>query len=180
MEGTEMSTKLRAAIIGSTGYGGVELIRLLLTHPHVAITSVISSSSAGAPIADGYPHLNQILTDKLDAVDVDLIRDKADVVFLATPHGVASELAPKLYDAGLKVIDISGDFRLTSGDVYEAWYKHKPADSAYVEKAVYGLAEVFGEEVKGATFISNPGCYPTATLLGLAPLAANGLSLIHI
>ncbi|CAG7633805.1 N-acetyl-gamma-glutamyl-phosphate reductase [Paenibacillus solanacearum] len=169
-----MSTKLRAAIIGSTGYGGVELIRLLLMHPNVAITSVISSSSAGAPIADGYPHLNQILTDKLDAVDVDLIREKADVVFLATPHGVATELAPKLYDAGLKVIDISGDFRLKSGEVYEAWYKHKPADAAYVEKAVYGLAEVFGEEVKGASFISNPGCYPTATLLGLAPLAASG------
>ncbi|MDQ1911308.1 N-acetyl-gamma-glutamyl-phosphate reductase [Paenibacillus sp. GD4] len=168
------TTTLRAAIIGSTGYGGVELIRLLLAHPHVAITSVISSSSAGAPIADGYPHLNQILTDRLDAIDVELIRGKADVVFLATPHGVASELAPKFLDAGLKVIDISGDFRLTNGETYEQWYKHKPADPAYVERAVYGLAEVFGEEVHGAEFISNPGCYPTATLLGLAPLAANG------
>lgn len=170
-----MSTKLRAAIIGSTGYGGVELIRLLLAHPHVAITSVISSSSAGAPIADGYPHLNQILTDKLDAVDVDLIREKADVVFLATPHGVSTELSPKLVDAGMKVIDISGDFRLKSGRDYETWYKHKPADPAYIEKAVYGLAEVFADEVRGAEFISNPGCYPTATLLGLAPIAASGL-----
>ncbi|TVY09347.1 N-acetyl-gamma-glutamyl-phosphate reductase [Paenibacillus cremeus] len=169
-----MSTKLRAAIVGSTGYGGVELIRLLLTHPNVAITSVISSSSAGAPIADGFPHLNQIMTDTLDAVDVELIRGKADVVFLATPHGVAAELAPKFLDAGMKVIDISGDFRLTSGEVYEKWYKHKPADPAYVEKAVYGLCEVFGEEVRGAEFISNPGCFPTATLLGLAPLAAKG------
>ncbi|MBP1157779.1 MULTISPECIES: N-acetyl-gamma-glutamyl-phosphate reductase [unclassified Paenibacillus] len=170
-----MSTKLRAAIIGSTGYGGVELIRLLLAHPHVAITSVISSSSAGAPIADGYPHLNQILTDKLDAVDVDLIREKADVVFLATPHGVSTELSPKLVDAGMKVIDISGDFRLKSGRDYETWYKHKPADPAYIEKAVYGLAEVFADEVRDAEFISNPGCYPTATLLGLAPIAASGL-----
>ncbi|CRF28734.1 N-acetyl-gamma-glutamyl-phosphate reductase ArgC [Mycobacterium tuberculosis] len=169
-----MSTKLRAAIIGSTGYGGVELIRLLLAHPHVAIASVISSSSAGAPIADGYPHLNQILTDKLDAVDVDLIREKADVVFLATPHGVSTELSPKLIDAGMKVIDISGDFRLKSGKDYETWYKHKPADPAYLAKAVYGLAEVFADEVKGAEFISNPGCYPTATLLGLAPIAASG------
>ncbi|GAB7055683.1 MULTISPECIES: N-acetyl-gamma-glutamyl-phosphate reductase [unclassified Paenibacillus] len=169
-----MSTKLRAAIVGSTGYGGVELIRLLLAHPHVAITSVISSSNAGASIADGYPHLNQILTDKLDAVDVDLIREKADVVFLATPHGVSTELSPKLIDAGLKVIDISGDFRLKSGRDYEAWYKHKAADPAYIAKAVYGLAEVFADEIRGAEFISNPGCYPTATLLGLAPIAASG------
>ncbi|MFB0846182.1 N-acetyl-gamma-glutamyl-phosphate reductase [Paenibacillus oleatilyticus] len=169
-----MTTKLRAAIVGSTGYGGVELIRLLLAHPNVEITSVISSSSAGAPIADGYPHLNQILTDRLDAVDVALIRSKADVVFLATPHGVSTELSPKLLDAGLKVIDISGDFRLQSGDVYETWYKHKPADPEYLKRAVYGLCEVFGEEVRGKDFISNPGCYPTATLLGLAPLAASG------
>jgi N-acetyl-gamma-glutamyl-phosphate reductase len=169
-----MSTKLRAAIIGSTGYGGVELIRLLLTHPHVEITSVISSSSAGVPIADGFPHLNQILLDKLDGIDIELMKQKADVVFLATPHGVAAELAPKILDAGLKVIDISGDFRLKSGEVYEQWYKHKPADPTYVEKAVYGLSEVFGEEVKSTDFISNPGCFPTATLLGLVPLVQNG------
>lgn len=169
-----MSTKMRAAIIGSTGYGGVELIRLLLTHPQVEIASVVSSSSAGAPIADGFPHLNQIVTDRLDAVDVGLLKEKADVVFLATPHGVSAETAPKLLDAGLKVIDLSGDFRLSSGDVYEQWYKHKPADAAYLNKAVYGLAEVYGDEVRGRDFISNPGCYPTATLLGLVPMLANG------
>ncbi|MFD0680822.1 MULTISPECIES: N-acetyl-gamma-glutamyl-phosphate reductase [unclassified Paenibacillus] len=169
-----MSTKLRAAIIGSTGYGGVELIRLLLSHPNVEITSVISSSSAGAPIADGYPHLNQIMLDKLDGIDIDEIKQKADVVFIAAPHGVAIELAPKLLDAGLKVIDISGDFRLQSGEVYEKWYKHKAADPAYVEKAVYGLSEVFADEVRGSDFISNPGCFPTATLLGLVPLISNG------
>ncbi|SFL89938.1 N-acetyl-gamma-glutamyl-phosphate reductase [Paenibacillus sp. 1_12] len=169
-----MSTKLRAAIIGATGYGGVELIRLLLTHPNVEITSVMSSSNAGAPLADGYPHLNQIVVDNLDAIDVELIKQKSDVVFLAAPHGVASGLAPQLIDAGLKVIDVSGDFRLQSGETYEQWYKHKPADPAYLAKAVYGLAEVFGEEVKGSTFISNPGCYPTATLLGLAPIVKQG------
>ncbi|WP_281883003.1 N-acetyl-gamma-glutamyl-phosphate reductase [Paenibacillus sp. YYML68] len=168
-----MSTKVRAAIVGSTGYGGVELIRLLLTHPQVEITSVISSSTAGVPIADGYPHLNQIVTDNLDGIDIEVIRSKADVVFLATPHGVSIALSPQLIDAGLKVIDLSGDFRLKEGQVYEEWYKHAPADPAYLEKAVYGLCELFGDEVPGATFISNPGCYPTATILGLAPLAAN-------
>ncbi|NOU95124.1 N-acetyl-gamma-glutamyl-phosphate reductase [Paenibacillus sp. LMG 31456] len=169
-----MSTKFRAAIIGSTGYGGVELIRLLLSHPNVEITSVISSSSAGTPIADGYPHLNQIMLDKLDGIDIDEIKQKSDVVFIAAPHGVAIELAPKLLDAGLKVIDISGDFRLKSGEVYEQWYKHKAADPTYVEKAVYGLSEVFADEVKGTEFVSNPGCFPTATLLGLVPLVSKG------
>lgn len=162
--------KLRAAVVGSTGYGGVELIRLLLRHPYVNITSVISSSSAGAPISDGFPHLSEIMTERLDAVDIPLIRDKADVVFLAAPSGVSAELAPKLLDAGLKVVDLSGDFRLKSGAVYEKWYKHKPAKDAYLAKAVYGLPEVFGDEVKDANFISNPGCYPTAATLGLIPV----------
>ncbi|WFA22423.1 N-acetyl-gamma-glutamyl-phosphate reductase [Paenibacillus mucilaginosus] len=168
-----MMSQVRAAIVGATGYGGAETIRLLLAHPHVAITSVVSSSNAGASIAEGFPHLNGILTDKLDAVDVDLLKEKADVVFLATPHGISSELSPKLLDAGLKVIDISGDFRLKNGEDYEQWYKHKPADPAYIDKAVYGLSEVFGDDVKGTDFVSNPGCYPTATALGLAPLAAH-------
>lgn len=170
-----MSTKIRAAIIGATGYGGVETVRLLLNHPHVEITSVVSSSNPGALLSDSFPHLNEIVTARLDGIDVELLKGKADVVFLATPHGVSAELSPKLLEAGLKVIDISGDFRLKSGDVYEQWYKHKPADPAYLEKAVYGLCEVFGDEVRGAQLIANPGCYPTATTLGLAPLAASGL-----
>lgn len=169
-----MDTRLRVAIVGSTGYGGVELIRFLLRHPKVQITSVISSSSPGAPIADGYPHLSEIMVERLDAVDVDLIKGKADLVFTATPSGVAAELAPKLLDAGLKVIDLSGDFRLKSGALYERWYKHKPAPDEYLARAVYGLAEVFGEEVRGVDFISNPGCYPTAALLGLIPVISEG------
>jgi N-acetyl-gamma-glutamyl-phosphate reductase len=168
------SGAVRAAIVGSTGYGGVELIRLLQAHPLVDITSVVSSSAAGAPIAEGYPHLGEIRTDALDGVDVPLMKEKADVVFLATPHGVAAKLVPQLLEAGLKVIDLSGDFRLRSAAEYEAWYKHAPADEAYLAKAVYGLSEVYGERVRGADFISNPGCYPTATLLGLVPAVAEG------
>jgi N-acetyl-gamma-glutamyl-phosphate reductase len=168
------SNSIRVAIVGSTGYGGVELIRLLLQHPYVHITSVISSSSAGEPIAAGYPHLSEIMTDTLDGVDPELIREKADLVFTATPSGVSAGLAPKLLDAGLKVIDLSGDFRLKSGALYEQWYKHKPADEAYLNRAVYGLSEVFGDEVKGAEFISNPGCYTTTSLLGLIPALKEG------
>ncbi|MEX2416354.1 MAG: N-acetyl-gamma-glutamyl-phosphate reductase [Paenibacillaceae bacterium] len=165
-----MNSKLRVAIIGSTGYGGVELIRLLLQHPNVTITSVISSSQAGAPIADGFPHLSEIVVDTLDGIDIELISSKADVVFAATPHGVSSQLVPQLLDAGLKVIDLSGDFRLKSGATYEQWYKQQTAQAELLEQAVYGLAEVKADNVKKATFISNPGCYPTAALLGLIPI----------
>ncbi|WP_438447370.1 N-acetyl-gamma-glutamyl-phosphate reductase [Gorillibacterium sp. sgz5001074] len=168
------ATPCRVAIVGSTGYGGVELIRLILQHPLARITSVISSSTSGVPVSDGYPHLNEIIVDKLDAVDVGLIKEKADVVFTATPSGISAKLAPQLLDAGLKVIDLSGDFRLKSGELYEQWYKHTPAEAAYLEQAVYGLAEVYGDDVKGVPFISNPGCYPTATLLGLIPAVKAG------
>lgn len=165
---------IRVAIVGSTGYGGVELIRILLQHPNVAITSVISSSTSGVPVSDGYPHLNTIIVDKLDGVDVNLIKEKADLVFTATPSGISAKLAPQLLAAGLKVIDLSGDFRLKSGEVYKTWYKHEPAEAAYLDQAVYGLAEVFGEEVRDVPFISNPGCYPTATLLSLIPALKAG------
>ena len=165
--------KMRVAIVGSTGYGGVELIRLLLQHPQVDVTSVISSSQAGMSIAEAYPHLTAVLMDRLDGLDMELIRGKADVVFTATPHGVSATLVPQLLQAGLKVVDLSGDFRLKDASLYEQWYKHKPAEASYIEKAVYGLPEVFGDDVQeGADFISNPGCYPTATVLGLVPLLA--------
>lgn len=168
------SSIIRAAIVGSTGYGGVELIRLLQSHPKVTVTSFISSSNAGSPIAEGFPHLTEIHTDLLDGIDVELIRSKADVVFLATPHGVSMKLAPDFLAAGLKVIDLSGDFRLKSGDTYREWYKHEPASRADVDRAVYGLAEVYGDRVAGADFISNPGCYSTAALLGLYPAVQAG------
>ena len=169
-----MSTQVNVAIVGSTGYGGVELIRLLEAHPQARVTSVISSSSAGAPIAEGYPHLSEIRTDLLDDVDPETIKSKADVVFLAATPGVASKLAPRMLDAGLKVIDLSGDFRLRSQAVYEEWYKKEPADAATLEKAVFGLPELYADRIRHAELLSNPGCYPTATLLGLIPAVAEG------
>lgn len=161
--------KLKVAIVGSTGYGGVELIRFLLGHPEVEITSVISSSSSGLPITDGFPHLSEIVLHNLEAVDPQAIAEKADVVFTATPSGVSGKLVPELLAAGLKVIDLSGDFRIKDGAVYETWYKHEAPAAELLEQAIYGLAELNGDAVKGSEFISNPGCYPTATLLGLIP-----------
>ncbi|WP_334072131.1 MULTISPECIES: N-acetyl-gamma-glutamyl-phosphate reductase [Paenibacillus] len=166
--------KVKVAIVGSTGYGGVELIRFLLGHPQVEIASVISASSAGAPITEGFPHLSDIVTRPLDGVDPREIAEKADVVFTATPSGVSGKLVPQLLDAGLKVIDLSGDFRIKDGAVYETWYKHEAPKAELLEKAVYGLSEINGAQVKGAGLISNPGCYPTATLLGLIPVLREG------
>ncbi len=169
-----MSAKVKIAIVGSTGYGGVELIRLLASHPLAEVTSVISSSSAGTPITDGYPHLTGIREELLDDVDPAAIKAKADVVFLATPPGVASKLVPQLLEAGLKIIDLSGDFRLKSPALYTEWYKKEAADEAYLQQAVFGLAEIYGDQAVDSPFISNPGCYPTATLLGLIPAVKEG------
>ncbi|QHT63415.1 N-acetyl-gamma-glutamyl-phosphate reductase [Paenibacillus lycopersici] len=170
-----MSTVVKAAIIGATGYGGVELIRLLAGHPQVEVTSVVSSSSAGAPIAEGFPHLLEIQTGMLDDVDPALIKSKADVVFLATPAGVASKIAPSLLAEGLKVIDLSGDHRLKDRAEYETWYKKEAAAQEYLDRAVFGLCEVYGDSVRGADLLSNPGCFPTATLLGLVPAVKAGM-----
>lgn len=171
-----MTDHIRAAVVGSTGYGGVELIRLLLTHPKVTITSVISSSNAGEPLTAGYPHLQEALpVETLDGVDPALIGEKADVVFAATPSGVSGKLVPQLLEqGGLRVIDLSGDFRLKDRAAYEKWYKHEAPPQAPLDQAVYGLTEIYADQVKGAAFVSNPGCYPTATTLGLIPAVEAG------
>lgn len=160
---------MKVAIIGATGYSGAELIRLLRSHREVEITSVLSSSHGGMPLPASFPHLTQIVDQPLDQVDVNLIAEKADIVFTATPSGVSAELVPKLVDAGLTVIDLSGDFRLKDASLYEQWYGKHPAPSKYIDQAVYGLSECFAPQIREARFVSNPGCYPTATILGLAP-----------
>lgn len=172
--GARVNNKLKVAIVGSTGYGGVELIRFFQNHPQVEITSVISSSSSGESIADGFPHLTDVIQRPLDGVDPAEIASRADLVFTATPSGVSAKLVPSLLEAGLKVIDLSGDFRLKDGTVYEEWYKHPAPSASLLEQAVYGMAEVYGDKVKDKNFISNPGCYPTATLLGLIPAVEAG------
>lgn len=163
------NVKVKVAIIGSTGYGGVELIRFLMGHSHVEIVSVISSSSAGEPIADGFPHLSELMVQNLDGVDPQEIAEKADVVFTATPSGVSSKLVPQLLEVGLRVIDLSGDFRIKDRSQYEAWYKHEAAEQKWLDKAIYGLCEINGDLALDSSFISNPGCFSTTSLLGLIP-----------
>ncbi len=164
---------MKAAIIGATGYGGAELIRILHQHPYIEDYTVHSSSQVGIEISDSYPQLNQISPQPLQEIDILKISEKADIVFMATPSGISKELTPDFVDKGVKVIDLSGDFRFKDPGVYESWYKQKAAPNNVLQKAVYGLTELNRDQVREATLIANPGCYPTATILGLYPLLKN-------
>jgi N-acetyl-gamma-glutamyl-phosphate reductase len=168
--------EMRAAIIGGTGYGAVELIRLIQNHPYLEIGTVVSNSQAGSDFSDSYPHLTNIVNQAFQKFDAEKISKENEIVFLATPSGVSSSLAPQLVDKGIKVIDLSGDFRLRSQNEYETWYKHSAPEEKYLSQAVYGLSEIYAEEIKGASLIANPGCYPTATSLGLLPILKANLA----
>lgn len=167
---------MKAAIIGGTGYGSIELIRLINKHPYLEVGSVVSNSQSGSNFNEIYPHLTDIVDQQLEKFEVDRLSEKNDVVFFATPSGVSSKLVQPLVDRGIKCIDLSGDFRLRSGDVYETWYKHTPAEEKYLQQAIYGLSEIYPENIKTANLIANPGCYPTATSLGLIPVLKTNLA----
>lgn len=159
---------VKVAIIGGTGYGAIELVRLLYNHPYAQLVAIVSHSQAGKTLADSYPSTTGIVQIRFDELDIDKLAACAEVVFLATPSGVSSTITPKLIDKGLKCIDLSGDFRLSADD-YAHWYKHDPAPQSHLDKAVYGLAELFADDIKSAQLIANAGCYPTASLLGIVP-----------
>lgn len=162
--------KMKAAIIGGTGYGSMELIRLINKHPNLEIGSVVSNSQAGKSFSEAYPYLTKRIDLSLETLDVDRICEKNDIVFLATPSGISSKLVPLLIEKGIRCIDLSGDLRLRSPEVYESWYKHSPADEKLLSHATYGLSEIYAEKIKASQLIANPGCYPTATILGLIPI----------
>ncbi|WP_139491200.1 N-acetyl-gamma-glutamyl-phosphate reductase [Brevibacillus dissolubilis] len=165
---------VRVGIVGATGYSGVELIRLLSGHPEVHIHRLYSSSSEGTELAAGFPHLQSFPLPALESIDAEKMAEANDVIFLATPAGVSTKLSPALTGAGARVIDLSGDFRLRSGDAYRQWYRKEPAEPKHLAQAVYGLHEWRQEEVAAAKLVANPGCYPTATLLALLPLGLSG------
>ncbi|HEU5141408.1 MAG TPA: N-acetyl-gamma-glutamyl-phosphate reductase [Bacillales bacterium] len=162
-------------IVGATGYGGADLIRIVQNHPMVHNLQLYSSSHAGESIQDSFPHFQRLSRTELKEIDPISMGESLDVVFMATPAGISSELTPKLLAEGLRVIDLSGDFRIKDSEIYEAWYKKKPASTKWIEQSVYGLTEWAKEDVKEARLLANPGCYPTATLLGLLPLVQQSL-----
>ncbi len=166
---------MKVAIIGATGYGGIELIRLLEQHPYFSIASLHSFSQVGECITNVYPHLRNILVHTLQEIDAEEIEKEAEIVFLATPAGVSAELTPKLLAVGLKVIDLSGDFRMKDPLIYEQWYKRAAAKEEVLSEAVYGLSEWKRSEIQNANLIANPGCFATATLLAILPLVRSGM-----
>ncbi|WP_141432822.1 N-acetyl-gamma-glutamyl-phosphate reductase [Bacillus sp. 03113] len=160
---------MKVSVIGTTGYGGVELLRILHTHPIFDIQSLHTTRNE-VPIWTEYPHLFNIIDKTLEGINPQKIAEECDMVFLATPSGVSGKLAEEFLDTDIQVIDLSGDLRLTNVDEYRKWYKKEPASKAIIDKAVYGLSEWNKEKIQQAKWISNPGCYPTAALLGLAPI----------
>lgn len=166
---------MKIGIVGATGYGGTELVRILSHHPHAEECILYSSSGEGNVYSEGYPHLTGLANQKLKPIDMNTIKHEIDIMFLAAPPGVSSELTPKLADAGIPVIDLSGDLRIQEPAEYEKWYKRTAAPKAVIQEAVYGLAELNQQQIQQAKLIANPGCFPTAVLLGLAPLAQKKL-----
>jgi N-acetyl-gamma-glutamyl-phosphate/LysW-gamma-L-alpha-aminoadipyl-6-phosphate reductase len=162
--------KLRIGIIGGTGYVGGELLRLLLLHPKVEVTTVTSRQSAGEYVFSVHPNLRELTQLKFVPLDIAELQKNCDLVFTATPHGGSVNLVPKLLEAGLKVIDMSADFRLKNPDDYDKWYGWKHANPQLLKEAAYGLPELHREEIKSARLVACPGCMSTATILALAPI----------
>jgi len=166
---------LRIGIIGGSGYVGSELIRLLLLHPQADVTVVTSRQSAGEDIFNVHPNLRALTQLKFLPLDVAELQRNCDLIFTATPHGGSVNLVPKLLEAGLKVIDMSADFRLKNPADYEKYYGWKHAHPELLKDSVYGLPELHREEIKNAKIIACPGCMATTAILGLAPVVKAGL-----
>lgn len=163
--------KIRVGIIGATGYVGMELARLLYRHPYFEITALCSRSSNGTAFSSLYPAFKGLIDIELSPIDPKQLAETCDVAITALPHGVSAQIVPQLLAEGLKVLDHSGDFRFKDVETYERAYNLEHPRPDLLKEAVYGLPELYREELKQTRLISNPGCYPTCTVLALAPLA---------
>ncbi len=171
---------IKAGIVGGTGYTGIELLRLLAQHPQVELAAITSRQEAGTAVSAMFPSLRGRVSLAFSKPDEAPLK-KCDVVFFATPNGVAMGEAGALIDAGVRIVDISADFRLKDVAEWERWYKVKHAAPELVAEAVYGLCEVNRDKIRGARLVANPGCYPTAVQLGLLPLVeAGAVDLDHL
>lgn len=169
---------IKVGIVGGTGYTGVELLRLLAAHPDVELRAITSRKEDGLPVADMFPSLRGYVSLAFSAPEKARLTD-CDVVFFATPHGVAMAQAPELLEAGVKVIDLAADFRLKDTAEFEKWYGMPHSCPDLLREAVYGLPEVNRDAIKTARLIGLPGCYPTSMQLGFAPLLAQGKPLVN-
>ncbi|WP_114749512.1 N-acetyl-gamma-glutamyl-phosphate reductase [Pleomorphovibrio marinus] len=164
-----MKNKIKASIIGASGYTGSELARILVNHPMVGIDHITSESHQDKKFSDLHPQFLGNLDIQLESASSIDVQDQ-DLLFLALPHGVSMDFVEKWQHSAVKIIDLSGDFRLSSAEVYEKWYKKAHTFKQGFQKAVYGMPELHAEEIKTANLVANPGCYPTASILSLAPL----------
>lgn len=165
---------IKVGIVGGTGYTGVELLRILVNHPEVELSVITSRSEEGLPVADLYPNLRGHTDLRFSVPDTETL-GACDVVFFATPHGVAHALAAEILATGTRVIDLSADFRLQDADEWETWYGQPHGARELLPEAVYGLPEVNRDKIRQSRLIAVPGCYPTSVQLGFKPLLEKGL-----
>jgi len=174
-----MASPVKIAVLGASGYSGIELLRLLLRHPHAELVAVTSRTLAGKPLSVEFPRFRGVgVADTLTFSNPDVAALKAtgaEIAFLALPHGVSVEFGKPLLEAGLKVIDLSADFRLRSAALYKEFYMQEHPAPELLDEAVYALPEVRADDIKKARLIACPGCYPTSILLPLIPLFKAGL-----
>ena len=169
--------KIKVGIVGGTGYTGVELLRLLSRHPQVELTAITSRKEEGMPVAQMYPNLRGHV-DLCFTTPENAALDQCDVVFFATPHGVAMAQAQTLINKGVRIIDLAADFRLQDTEVFEKWYKMPHTCPDILADSVYGLVELNRIKISGASVVGNPGCYPTTVILGLLPVLEGGKGLV--
>ncbi len=168
---------MKVGLIGVSGYTGMELVRLLVSHPNFELSLATSRQEAGKKISDIYPFMRAIKGGDIIISNPSPKEIKAacDIVFLAVPHGIAMEMAEELLLENCKIVDLSADFRIKDVEVFEKWYKSEHTAKNLLSQAVYGLPELYSEEIKNAKLVANPGCYPTASILGLNPAIKNSL-----
>ena len=165
---------IKAGIVGGTGYTGVELLRLLARHPNVELQAITSRSEAGMAVSELFPNLRGRVELAFTEPDLGSLSE-CDVVFFATPNGIAMTMVPELLKAGVRVIDLAADFRLKDAALWQQWYGMEHACPELLDEAVYGLVEINREQIREARLVANPGCYPTAVQLGFLPLLEQGL-----
>jgi N-acetyl-gamma-glutamyl-phosphate reductase len=165
---------IRAGIVGGSGYTGVELLRLLAAHPLVELSAITSRGEAGQAVAELFPSLRGRIDLRFTAPQVSALSG-CDIVFFATPHGVAMTMAPELLASGVRIVDLGPDFRLRDAAAWRQWYGTEHTCPELLSEAVYGLPEVYREALRGARLVAAPGCYPTAVQLGFLPLLESGL-----
>lgn len=166
---------IKAAVLGATGYAGVELVRILSAHPEVSLEILGSQSFDGQKISDVYQNFRHILDKECEKLDLEKVAD-CDIAFTALPHGASKEVIPKLLEQGVKVIDLSGDYRYDDPAVYEQWYNQPHSSLELLAESVYGLCELYRDKIKSARLIGNPGCYTTCSILGAYPLLSAGIA----